>query len=98
MCDYATYPPNWRSEIVPRIRERAKNCCESCGVENAAIRNGSKIILMTAHLDHDHWNLDIQDDRLRYWCQKCHLKYDRPSHLAKRKYGKLYIKNNLSLF
>ncbi|MEN9612942.1 MAG: hypothetical protein RLZZ628_3756 [Bacteroidota bacterium] len=52
---------------------------------------------MTAHLDHDHWNCDIQVERLRYWCQKCHLKYDRNSHLSKRKYGKLYVKNNLKL-
>jgi nitrate reductase cytochrome c-type subunit len=98
MCDYKQYPKNWKSEIVPRIRARAGNCCESCGLANGFVKeNGSKIILTTAHLDHDHWNESISDDRLRYWCQKCHLKYDRTSHLCKRKYGKLYVKNNYSL-
>lgn len=33
--DYSRYPPNWRSEIVPRIRARAGECCEHCGVANA---------------------------------------------------------------
>lgn len=32
--DYAKYPPTWWSEIVPRIRLRARNCCERCGVRN----------------------------------------------------------------
>lgn len=34
--DYSRYPPNWKSEIVPRIIERAGNSCEKCGVENKA--------------------------------------------------------------
>jgi hypothetical protein len=32
--DYKKYPPNWKTEIVPRILKRAKNKCESCGLEN----------------------------------------------------------------
>lgn len=32
--DYSKYPPNWKKEIVPRILERAENCCEDCGVGN----------------------------------------------------------------
>ena len=32
--DYSKYPPNWKTEIVPRILHRADNCCEFCGVEN----------------------------------------------------------------
>ncbi len=32
--DYSKYPPNWKTEIRPRILERANNCCEFCGVEN----------------------------------------------------------------
>ena len=35
--DYSRYPPNWKSEIVPRILERANHCCEKCGVPNKAI-------------------------------------------------------------
>lgn len=36
--DYKKYPPNWKTEIRPRILARAKNKCECCGVHN-----GSKI-------------------------------------------------------
>ena len=32
--DYSKYPSNWKSEIRPRILERAKNKCECCGVLN----------------------------------------------------------------
>lgn len=35
--DYTEYPPNWKTEIRPRILARAKNCCEECGVENHRI-------------------------------------------------------------
>lgn len=32
--DYKKYPLNWKTEIRPMILERAKNCCEFCGVQN----------------------------------------------------------------
>lgn len=32
----ALYPPNWKTEIRPRILARAQNKCEQCGVENYA--------------------------------------------------------------
>ena len=32
--NYNDYPPNWKTEIRPRILERAKNCCEICSVPN----------------------------------------------------------------
>ena len=35
--DYNEYPPNWKTEIRPRILARANNCCEECGVENHRI-------------------------------------------------------------
>jgi hypothetical protein len=35
--DYSKYPPNWLSEIRPRIMARAGNRCEHCGVEHHAI-------------------------------------------------------------
>lgn len=34
--DYSKYPPNWKTEIVPRILDRADHKCEFCGVENKA--------------------------------------------------------------
>jgi hypothetical protein len=34
--DYKKYPPNWKSEIVPKIIQRSNNKCEICGVKNGA--------------------------------------------------------------
>ena len=34
--DYTRYPPMWRNGIVPRILLRANNCCEFCGLADAA--------------------------------------------------------------
>lgn len=35
--NYKDYPSNWKTEIRPAILERAKNCCESCGVKNHSL-------------------------------------------------------------
>lgn len=35
-----------------------------------------KIVLTTAHLDHNPENCNL--DNLRHWCQKCHNGYDAP--------------------
>lgn len=34
--DYRLYPPNWKTEIRPRILERDGHSCKFCGVENHA--------------------------------------------------------------
>lgn len=122
------YPPNWKSEIVPRINARAGNRCERCGVANHLIgyrdRSGGfvdltsfahfdnnkqvvhykqvttklwdtlpngatliKIILTTAHLDHDPENWGVSYERLKAFCQRCHLNNDRAHNIRKRKYG-----------
>lgn len=39
-----------------------------------------KIVLTTAHLDHQPENCDMAN--LRHWCQRCHLHYDRHHHQA----------------
>lgn len=74
------YPKNWR-EISLRIRDRAENKCEQCGVGNGAwlIRKGGKrvrVVLTVAHLDHQPEN--CAPSNLRAWCQKCHNAYDAP--------------------
>lgn len=122
--DYSRYPPNWKTEIVPRILERANNCCENCGIENKSqawslalhVRQGTRyklkrfwiinesdrirmqpfahpketkritVVLTIAHLDHDEENHEVTDDRLRAWCQYCHLNYD-----AEEKYRRACI-------
>ncbi len=38
------------------------------------------IVLTIAHLDHTPENCD--DDNLRAWCQRCHLRYDAAHHAA----------------
>ena len=35
-----------------------------------------RVVLTVAHLDHDEENHDVKDERLRAWCQYCHLNYD----------------------
>ncbi len=95
-CDYSKYPPNWKSEIRPRILKRANNCCEECGVANYSIvertypngfKKNVKIILTIAHLDHDEENWNVKDDRLKALCQLHHLRYD-----AKEKYRRVMTK------
>lgn len=95
--NYKEYPPNWFTEIRPACLKRAGEVrdadgkivtearCENegCGVENHSVRNGSKIALTIAHLDHDKENHEVQLDRLAAWCQRCHLKYDLPRHMEK---------------
>jgi 5-methylcytosine-specific restriction endonuclease McrA len=93
--NYAEYPKNWFTEIRPAALKRAGEVrnengtirvearCENCGVENHSIRNGTRIALTIAHLDHDKENHEVSLDRLAAWCQKCHLAYDLPRHMEK---------------
>lgn len=83
--------------------EIANNCCEHCGIPNGTPKPtrknpNNKIVLTTAHLDHDPENWDITIDRLRSLCQGCHLKYDLHRHIQKRKYGKDVFKTQPDLF
>lgn len=99
--NYKEYPANW-GEIRDRILLRAKNKCEECGLINHSIvarGNGkkTKIVLTIAHLDHDKLNHDVKDERLKALCQKCHLAYDLPRHIANRKYGRNHQNNNYKL-
>jgi hypothetical protein len=54
----------------------------------------TKIVLTIAHLDHDKFNKDVNLDRLRAWCQKCHLGYDMKHHVENRKYSVNHKNNN----
>ena len=83
-CDYSKYPPNWRTEIRPRILERANHRCEFCGVDNYAPLPKGKVVLIIAHLDHDETNWGVADERLAALCQRCHLRYDAPEKARRR--------------
>lgn len=71
----ARYPKDWPA-ISRATRDRAGNKCEDCGVENYSIRDGSKIVLTVAHLDHTPEN--CEPGNLKAWCQRCHNRYDAP--------------------
>ncbi len=122
--NYKEYPANWKTEIRPAVLERAKNCCEWCGVKNHSLihrfgkgindweywpegmeseawsidgKKATKIILTIAHLDHDKLNHDVDLERLKALCQKCHLGYYLKHHISNRKYGRNHTTNNLKL-
>jgi len=95
--NYKEYHPKW-SLISYLIRViRAKNRCEWCGAENRKPhpKTASKVVLTTAHLDHDKDNNKF--DNLAALCQRCHLRHDLPHHIQNRKYGRNWKKNQLSL-
>jgi len=102
--DMSKYPPNWK-EIVKRINKRAGNKCEGspkypqCRAKNGELHpvTHSRVVLTTGHMDHDPKNWDVKDERLRAWCQRCHLGYDMPNHINNRKYGRNWKKNQTKL-
>jgi 5-methylcytosine-specific restriction endonuclease McrA len=74
------YPKDWPA-ISKRIRERADNLCEHCGIPNGSRRENAagkmvNIVLTVAHLDHQPEN--CADKNLAALCQKCHNSYDAP--------------------
>ena len=78
----ARYPQDW-PEIRARILERARHCCERCGVPNYSERLNPKtgklarIVLTIAHL-HDPDPGNCADDNLQAMCQRCHNQHDAP--------------------
>jgi hypothetical protein len=83
------YPKDWKTVIVPAVRERSGNRCEGspafpeCRAVNGMPHpvTGSIVVLTVAHLEHD--DLETRDlTRLRHWCQRCHLHFDRIFHQA----------------
>jgi len=90
--DWTKYPADWRA-IVARVRERSGDRCEcrgECGglecqrapclAANKAPHpvTGSRVVLTTAHLDHDTEHNDLEN--LRHLCQRCHLTLDARQH------------------
>ncbi len=50
--DYKKYPSNWKTEIRPRILDRANNCCEHCGLKNGTVgyRDSTGAFVSMEHL------------------------------------------------
>ena len=68
--DYSRYPENWKTEIVPRIRERDRDKCQHCGETGEG--------LAVAHLNHD--ETDNRDENLLLLCRPAHLAHDKLQH------------------
>lgn len=89
--DPSIYPEDWL-EIRARILEHARYRCEcegECGRGShdgrcpnrnggSAYGTGSKVVLTTAHLDHDAAGGDHSESNLKAMYQKCHNLYDAP--------------------
>jgi hypothetical protein len=82
--DWSRYNGLLKSQYSPSQALKKMNC--------------TKIVLTIAHLDNDHRNCDVADDRLLALCQQCHLRMDISHHSDNRKYGRNYRINNLKLF
>jgi 5-methylcytosine-specific restriction endonuclease McrA len=76
------YPANWKA-IRAAILAECQNKCEFCGVENYTVRDGAKIVLTIAHLDHVPEN--CAHENLRALCQKCHNGHDAKHRAVTRK-------------
>jgi len=87
------YPANWK-EISLQIREdRAQWRCEWCGVlAGMPTKSGGPVVLTVAHLGvpradgkpgNKHDKSDCRPENLAALCQRCHLNFDRPDHLAR---------------
>jgi hypothetical protein len=89
------YPADW-SEISLGIKKRAGWRCECLGEcgrgthdgrcpnrhGGPAYGTGSRVVLTTAHLNHQ--PEDCEPGNLRAFCQGCHLHYDRDHHRQTR--------------
>jgi len=65
------------------------------GEDELGLSDEVRIVLTTAHLDYDPRNNDgfektrrvksLKNSNLRFWCQRCHNRYDAPHRAASRK-------------
>lgn len=95
--DRRRYPPDWPA-ISRRIRDRSGGRCEGPLERDADTRGldamgrctalngrphpvtGSRVVLTVAHINHV--PMDCRPENLAACCQRCHLNYDRPRHVA----------------
>ncbi len=105
--DRKRYPPDWR-ELVAQVRARAAGRCEcagECGLHpgrrcsevqgEPALWARGKIMLTTAHLDHDTTHNGLEN--LKAMCQRCHLRLDVPQHRRNAQSSRRARKRNLEL-
>ena len=83
--DYKKYPPNWKTEIRPRILKRAANCCERCGVENYKIVSSFKQKGRTIWrpLNLGEWYENEMPKQVKVVLTVAHLDHDETNHAVK---------------
>ena len=96
--NYATIEPrnrlvlhlaeNYRLGNANTLAERMKQYSKTAALT---------VVLTVAHLDQDEWNHGVKDERLAALCQKCHFAHDRVDNAQRKKYGKQYKKQQLSI-
>ena len=100
--DTSLYHPKW-TLIRRLIRRRAADRCQHCGVKQGTWQvkltpqgfRRYRIWLAVAHLDQDRSNNDF--DNLALLCTRCHFQYDQGANLMRRRYGRHYQKDQLSI-
>lgn len=80
--DYKKYPPNWKSEIRPRILKRANNQCECCGLENRELVHSFKRAGVTVWecLSFSEWLAYGQPKTVKVVLTIAHLDHDETNH------------------
>jgi len=98
----SNYPDNWEeiSHFIRFVRGEGKCEWEGCNAKHLEPHpiTGSKVVLTTAHLDHDTSHNDYSN--LKSSCQRCHFAHDRHDNLKRRRFNKFkrISKGNLKLF
>lgn len=94
--DYNNYPPDWLSEIRPRIMERANNRCEVCGLKHMTyvfsiqikIRHSKndwrkRSVWFRSRQDARRESMDGKVKRVRVVLTIAHLDHDESNHEVK---------------
>lgn len=101
----ARYPKDWKAISLSIRGDRARWTCEGspghypdCRAKHGEAHpvTGSKVVLTTAHLDHDPGH--NHPDNLMAMCQRCHLAYDAKHHAHNAAITRAYSKGQPDLF
>lgn len=77
----ADYPIDWES-LSRRVKDEQGWQCLWCSATHGMLHplTGSKVVLTTAHIDHN--NTNNARENLAALCQRCHLKHDHKQHMT----------------
>ena len=81
--NYNKYPPSWKTEIRPRILERAENKCECCGLENYSIVDSYKLDGVTTWGNMTLFDFNHPPKKVKVVLTIAHLDHDEGNHDVK---------------